>query len=303
MYNDLITIGNFTLHSYGLFIAIGIIAAYFTAEYRAKKKGMQHELVFWLVVWCLIFGFAGSKIVFFLTQVPRIIQDPAIFDLLDFLLNGWVVYGGILGGIVGGFLFCRRHKLPAWKWFDLGLASVALAQGFGRIGCFMAGCCYGVITDSPIGIVFPHLDAYPHVPTQLISAILDFLLFFFLILYDKKLKKNDGEGTAWYLILYSVGRFIIEFYRGDTIRGTIGGILSTSQFISFFTLAAGLVILINRRLALTDEEKALLADEDGGEAAEDAEAAGEEAMEEIEAAEEAEAAAEKAAEAAEDSEA
>ena len=89
---------------------------------------------------------------------------------------------------------------------------MALAQGFGRIGCFLAGCCYGAETSGPLAVIFPDTCQYappgvPLVPTQLISSALDFLLFFFLILYDRKWKKRDGEVTAWYLILYSAGRF------------------------------------------------------------------------------------------------
>ena len=248
MYNDLFSIGPITIHGYGLMTAVGILAAYFSAEYRAKKKGLKPEKIFGLVCWCVILGYLGSKMLYMITILPELIADPSLF--LRSLGDGWVVYGGILGGILGGYLYCRRSKLEAWKYFDLGLASVALAQGFGRIGCFLAGCCYGRETSGPIAITFTNSgfapNGVPLIPTQLVSSVLDFLLFFFLIFYDKKLKKRDGEVTAWYLILYSVGRFILEFLRGDLNRGSVGR-LSTSQFIGIFTLLAGIVLLILRR--------------------------------------------------------
>lgn len=260
MYNDLLTIGPFTIHGYGLMTAIGILAAYFTAEHRAKKKGLQPERVFGLVCWCVVLGYIGSKLLYLCTILPDLMADPGIF--WRSLGDGWVVFGGILGGILGGYLYCRRSKLEAWKYFDLGLVSVALAQGFGRIGCFLAGCCYGVETDCPLSVNFTHSDFAPpgnRVPTQLISSGLDFLLFFFLILYDRKWKKRDGEVTAWYLIFYSAGRFLLEFWRGDAARGSVGG-LSTSQFIGIFTLAAGLVLLVLRRRSPEKSEEKVVED-------------------------------------------
>ncbi len=149
MYNDLLTIGPLTIHGYGLMTAIGIIAAYFSAEYRAKKKGLQPERIFGLVVCCVVLGYLCSKLLYIITILPDLIANPDIF--LSSLADGWVVYGGILGGILGGWLYCRWKKLETWKYFDLGLASVALAQGFGRIGCFLAGCCYGAETSRPSG--------------------------------------------------------------------------------------------------------------------------------------------------------
>jgi phosphatidylglycerol:prolipoprotein diacylglycerol transferase len=248
MYNDLFSIGPLTIHTYGLMIGIGILAAYFTAEYRAEKKGLNPEMIFGLVIVCALMGFASSKLLYLITILPQVIEDPGL--ILSSLAGGWVVFGGILGGILGGYLYCRVRGLSTWDYFDLGLASVALAQGFGRIGCFFAGCCYGVETNGWYGIVFSHSNFAPNhvslVPTQLLSSAFDFFLFFFLCYYDKRKKKHTGEITALYLILYSIGRFIIEFFRGDLIRGSVG-VFSTSQFISIFVLIAGVVILIKRR--------------------------------------------------------
>lgn len=241
MKNELFSIGPFTVYGYGLMIAIGILAAYFVGEYRAKKYGLEADHVFNYVIWCVVGGFAGSKLLYFATNIKNILDNP---DFLYHLTDGWVVYGGIIGGIFSAMLYSKIKGLKFLKYFDMLIPSVALAQGFGRIGCFLAGCCYGRETDSPFGIIFHESQYAPNgvrlVPAQIISSGLDFLHFFILIWYAKR-KKADGQIGGLYLILYSIGRFILEYYRGDLIRGNVG-ILSTSQFISVFTVIAGIAL-------------------------------------------------------------
>ena len=139
-------------------------------------------------------------------------------------------------------------KTDFWKYFDLVMPSVALAQGFGRIGCLLAGCCYGRETNSIFSITFQNSDFAPNhvalIPTQIYSSVLDFL-HFGILLYIARHKKKDGQVAACYLIFYSIGRFVLEFFRGDLIRGSVG-MLSTSQFISLFILVAGILILVIR---------------------------------------------------------
>jgi len=254
MKNDFRLFNLFTIHGYGLMIAIGILSAYLTTEYRAKKKGMKYELIFNLAIWCVIGGILGAKLLFLITQIKSILSNPA--SLLD-ISEGFVVYGGIIGGIFAGFLFCKKHQLEFLKYFDLVMPSIALAQGFGRIGCLLAGCCYGVRTDSAFSIVFPenaYAPAHVHlIPTQPISSALDFLHFFVLVLLSKR-TKADGQIAGFYLIFYSIGRFILEFFRGDLERGSIAGI-STSQFISIFLLLAGICIVIIRGLSVKRSSK------------------------------------------------
>lgn len=241
MKNELFSIGPFTVYGYGLMIAIGIVAAYLVGEYRTKRKGLEPEHVFNYVLWCVIGGFACSKLLYIITDIKNIIANPKV--ILNFA-DGWVVYGGIIGGILAAVLYSKIKGLNFLAYFDVLIPSVALAQGFGRIGCFMAGCCYGKETSSPIGIVF-HESAYaPNgvslVPTQLISSGLNFAHFLVLIWFANR-KKADGQVGALYLILYSIGRFILEYFRGDLIRGSVGT-FSTSQFISVFVVIAGIAL-------------------------------------------------------------
>jgi len=153
--------------------------------------------------------------------------------------------GGILAGLLTAYLYCRKKGLIFAQWLDIMLPPVAVAQGFGRLGCFMAGCCYGLPTDSCLGVVFPAGSGAPAGiplwPTQLFSAGGDFLIAAILLLYDRK-EHPKGQVGILYLLLYAVGRFAIEFFRNDP-RGNVG-FLSTSQFISVFMVIAVVIYLV-----------------------------------------------------------
>lgn len=241
MYNDLLKLGPVTIHGYGLMIGIGFMMALLVANYRAKKNDFDADFIFNLAFVCIIFGMLGAKVLYLITEFRSIISNPAL--ILEFM-DGFVVYGGIIGGILSAYLYCRIKKKHFLAYFDLLIPSVALAQGFGRIGCFLAGCCYGAQTSSHFCVVFKNSyyapNNVPLIPTQLISSAGDFLIFVLLILLAKR-KPKSGTIASAYLILYGAGRFAVEFLRGDLIRGSIG-ILSTSQFISIFIVLAGFIL-------------------------------------------------------------
>lgn len=243
MYNDLFSIGGITFHGYGLMIGLGIMSAYLLAEYRSKKLGLQGDHIFSLLIYGAGFGLAGAKLLYYITIYKDIIKDPGLlFNISD----GFVVYGGIIGGIGAGYVYCRVKKISPLVYLDLVVPAIALAQGFGRIGCFLAGCCYGLPFDSPFSTTFSVSQFAPnHIPlfpTQLLSSGFNFLNFLVLSALSRKIKKT-GVVSACYLIFYSLGRFFIEFFRGDLIRGSVGT-LSTSQFISIFIALAGFLLLI-----------------------------------------------------------
>lgn len=238
MYNDILTIGSFTIHGYGLMIGLGVVAALLMGDRRSKKFGLDGEQIYGMTFCTVVLGFAAARVLFILTQWERFLQDP-----VQFLAgNGFVVYGGIIGGALTIYVFCRIKKLDVLAYLDLMIPSVALAQAFGRVGCFLAGCCYGKETDSWLGVVFTNSDFAPNgvkvLPTQLFMAVGDLLIMMILLWYASR-KPMRGRTSMLYLILYSVGRFGIEFLRNDN-RGTVG-VLSTSQFIAVFTLLIGSV--------------------------------------------------------------
>lgn len=236
MYNDILTIGPLTVHGYGLMIGIGIVAALLVGDFRAKRKGLNGDLIYGLTLTTVLLGFLAAKILFIITEWQDFIKHPMSY----IAGNGFVVFGGIIGGAITIWGYCKIKKMDFLDYLDLMIPSVALAQGFGRIGCFLAGCCYGKETDSFLGITFTESHFAPnHVklfPSQLVMAAGDFLIAAVLILYAKK-NPSKGRTSALYLMMYSVGRFFVEFTRNDD-RGFVGA-LSTSQFIGIFIFIVG----------------------------------------------------------------
>jgi phosphatidylglycerol:prolipoprotein diacylglycerol transferase len=251
MKNELISIGPITIYGYGLMIAIGVISAFLVADKRAQKMNLDENKLLNIAIWAVIGGILGAKFLYIVTQIKEIISDPK--SILD-VTRGFVVYGGIIGGIIAGVLYCKKAKINSMQYFDLIMPSVALAQGFGRIGCFLAGCCYGIETTSRFAVVFHESDFAPNgirlLPAQLISSGLNFIHFIVLILIARRSNK-EGQVAGFYLIFYSLGRFVLEFFRGDLARGSIGT-LSTSQFISIFVFIIGLVFVFRKKVADTD---------------------------------------------------
>ena len=242
MFND-INIGPLTLHMYGLMIAVGFLAALFLSEYWAKKKGLDRDILYGILGCAIVGGIVGCKLLYYIVELPQIIKDPSI--LLDFK-NGFVVYGGIIGGGLASMLYIKKIKKTAFlPYLDIVMPGVAVGQGFGRIGCFFAGCCYGARTESAFSIVFKHSDYAPNnvklIPTQLISSAGDFVIAAVLYFYLSR-KHADGRVGALYFILYGIGRFAIEFLRDD-YRGSIG-VFSTSQIISLAVVVLGAVLFV-----------------------------------------------------------
>ena len=236
MYNDLFTIGPVTIHGYGLMIGLGVVAALLMGDYRAKKKGLDSDAIYGMTFFAVVLGFASAKVLYIITQWKSFLQNP-LFYLSG---SGFVVFGGIIGAILTLYIYGKVKKLDLLRYLDLMVPSVALAQALGRIGCFLAGCCYGRETDSCLGVVFTHSAYAPNgvklLPTQLFMSAGDFLLMAILLWYSRK-ERMKGRTSALYIILYSLGRFALEFLRDDD-RGTVGS-LSTSQFIGILMAIAG----------------------------------------------------------------
>ena len=244
-----IQLGPLTLHVYGIMTAIGYLSAFLISERRGKKMGMDTDILYG-IFWCAVLGgSAGSRLLYYIVSFRDILRDPSI--LWNFQ-NGWVVYGGIIGGVLASMVYCRYKKADFVRYLDLVIPSVAFAVGCGRLGCFFAGCCYGRETDSIFHIQYWQSEYAPNgvklIPTQIYSSIGDFALAFLLMAYAKREPKK-GKIAAGYGILYSIGRFVIEMFRNDH-RGALGA-LSTSQMISIVILVLGIggFVLAEKRSA------------------------------------------------------
>jgi phosphatidylglycerol:prolipoprotein diacylglycerol transferase len=163
--------------------------------------------------------------------------------------GGLVWYGGVLFGALTAIYFIYKRKIPVWKFADIVSIALSVGLGFGRIGCTMAGCCYGKVCHAPFAIVFtdPHSAAplnVPLWPTQPVSAAANFLIAGILYLIYRK-RKFAGEVFGFYLIFYGTFRFLIEFVRATPKE--ILGAFSNNQIISIIMVSAGILILIYRK--------------------------------------------------------
>lgn len=228
-------IGPIPIRLYGLMIGLGFIIGVYLAAWQAKKEGVNADRVIDLGVYMLLTALVGSRLLFVLTELKHFTANP--FEAFAIWKGGLVFYGGVLAAIPVGIWYVKRHSLPVWKTADIMAPSIALGHAFGRLGCFFAGCCYGAQCSTSIGITFtdPHSLAplgVPLYPTQLMESSGEFLIFTALLLLRRS-KTSDGQLFWLYVLLYAVLRFIIEFFRGDAIRGLyFGSTISTSQIIA-----------------------------------------------------------------------
>jgi phosphatidylglycerol---prolipoprotein diacylglyceryl transferase len=256
MYPVLFRIGNFPIHTYGVFLALAFLCAILVTVRLAARDGLPPQKIYDLSLWMLLSSLIGSKILMFFTE-PEYRDQPMQLLSLDFLRSGGVFYGGLLGAVLTGYLLMRHYKLPWWKTADACAPGIALGNFFGRQGCFAAGCCWGKPTTLPWGVKFSQLgheitgvpfDLHLH-PTQLYESFSMLIVFFFLLWLHKH-KRFDGHVILLYALLYSIIRFAIEFVRDDP-RGDLFGLttltgLSTSQIISIFVGVSAAVLLIRR---------------------------------------------------------
>ena len=227
-------------------MALGFLAGLFWVRYDARQRGANAALAMDLVFYLILGGVLGSRILYVLIEVPDAFFDnPLIFFQL--WQGGLVFYGGLIGALVALLFFVIKHKVPFRLYADMCAPAVALGQAFGRIGCVLAGCCYGKELDHTTwySIIFPdHVNSFAPAgvalyPTQLMEAS-GMLLIFSLLLLVRRKQRFTGQMLATYLMLYAALRSTIEIFRGDLERGfVIEPWLSTSQFISLLVFAVG----------------------------------------------------------------
>ncbi|AKL97545.1 prolipoprotein diacylglyceryl transferase [Endomicrobium proavitum] len=252
MYPILIKIGEFSIYSYGFFVALGFLfAVLYLSKVIKKTKIISKDELYSLAVYLIIAAVVGARVLYELVEnFSGFISDP--LDVFRVWQGGLVFYGGLIAAVLVFIFYAVKNKKPLLKLSDIFAPAIALGHFFGRLGCFFAGCCYGKPTSQPWAVVFtdPETLAQPvaglHVhPTQLYEALGNFALFAVLALYNKK-EHKAGKTLAFYLTGYAVLRFIIEFFRDDYRGGDFLG-LSVSQIISIFMFAAGIAVLLKLR--------------------------------------------------------
>jgi phosphatidylglycerol:prolipoprotein diacylglycerol transferase len=256
MHPILIDFGFFQLPAYGVLLATAVIVALWTLRLRADRAGLDGtslvDFGLWLVIWALL----GAKLLLILVELPRYLRDPA--SILGTIRAGGVFLGGFVAAVIAAIVLLRRYKLPTLPSFDVLSPSLALGHAIGRIGCLLAGCCWGAACDLPWAITYTSPIAaenlgtplHQHVhPFPIYSFFFNFGLYALLAAFYRR-RPAAGRVFATYLLLYGSGRFLLEWTRGDAIRGfVLGGALSTSQLISagLVFIGIGLHLWIGRR--------------------------------------------------------
>lgn len=240
---------------YNIMVIIGIIFCFLYVIYICKKKNIDDNKI----IKVLLIGFIGvfigghllyaitriDLIVLFIHKIDRVDSFKLFIDCMHEIFGGSVFYGGLIGGLIASYIYIKKAKLDIDIVSDLSAPLIPLFHTFGRIGCFLTGCCYGI--ESKIGFTYKHslmelANGVNRFPIQLVEASYNLMLFIILTIFYNK-RKFKGKLIYVYLILYSIGRFIFEFFRGDEYRGFILR-LSTSQFISIILLIYSATILI-----------------------------------------------------------
>ena len=248
----LFTIGSIPIRGYGLMVAIGFLVAIFVASHRAKKQGISSQDISDLGFYILISAMLGARFFHYFQHLDEYGSFWSVFKVWE---GGLAYYGGFILALAVGVIYLYQKKLPIGKFLDVLSPCMILGLSIGRIGCFMAGCCFGKETSLPWGIPVrwtlldsSDINLYLH-PTQLYSSISLFIIFLILINIQKYMK-FPGQLFLFSVISYSIFRFLIDFIRYYSIEERIG-ILATSQFISIITgitsLAFMIVILMRKK--------------------------------------------------------
>lgn len=250
MHPVLFHIGPVTIYSYGFLIAIGALLGFTYLYFHGKKYfNVSFDQSNTLFIYLVIAGVLGGKFFMIFESPSYYLSNPG--KLLSG--SGFVFYGSLVFAIPTMLWFFKKNNLPAWGMLDIMGPTACIAHGFGRIGCFLAGCCYGKPTDSIFGVTY--IDAAcqaeplntPLHPTQLYEATFIFSIFILLTILKKK-KQFNGQLFLIYIMLYAVGRGVLELYRADLERGfVIKDIISNSQFISLLMISGALYFYVKLR--------------------------------------------------------
>jgi len=223
---------------YGILISLGMLLGIFIAYFEAKRLGYNPDDIIDLALWAIPAALIGARLYYVIFQWEY--YKGNILKILNTREGGLAIHGGIIGGVLAGYLFTRIKKMPFWKTADIVAPSIALGQAIGRWGNFINGEAHGGPTNLPWGIIVDGVKVHP---TFLYESLWDFGLFIFLILYRKK-KKFDGEVFLLYGIIYSAGRFWIEGLRTDSLM-FLG--MRVAQLISILIIVFGLLLYYKMR--------------------------------------------------------
>ena len=234
----LFRIGTFPIRSWGVLVALGFLVGLFFVRKRAEEKGLSSDIVYDLAIYILIAGIIGGRLVSVLFDLTYYVKNPLQIIMLQ--SGGMAIHGALIGGFLATWYFAKKHDLSLLSLGDIIAPAVLIGQGIGRIGCFLNGDDYGIITKMPWAVKFPGLVGMRH-PTQLYEMALDFIAFVFLWVFRDKFKSN-GEMLFTAVIAYSVIRFFVEIFRAD--MGILIWKLTWGEGVSLLAIIVSIIGLI-----------------------------------------------------------
>ncbi|MFO7783942.1 MAG: prolipoprotein diacylglyceryl transferase [Thermodesulfobacteriota bacterium] len=245
MYPDLVSIGPLTIHTYGLFVALGFASAIILTTWLGRKEGVPPQRVMDIAFMAIVWAIIGSRLFYVLLNLEYYRRQP--LDVFKLWQGGLVFSGGLVVAALALIWYLRRRRMPVLSTADLFAPGLALGQGIGRMGCFFAGCCYGQPLDAPWAVVFTHPNSLaplhvPLHPTQAYAAVGGIALFVVLMVLRKR-RAFQGQVFIWYMILHSTLRLVEERFRGD-YRGLVPGTeMSMTQLLALLVLVGSVVAL------------------------------------------------------------
>lgn len=241
-----IKIARYMIPSYWLMCMLGLLASGVLLYVRRKRFRFASDDTLHILLLGAIGAMIGAKALYLITIAPELLRRATEIDwsyrTIELLFSGgYVFYGGLIGGLLAAAAYCRRYRISLRAAADFYAPALPLFHVFGRIGCFLAGCCWGV--EAPWGVVYKQSLAAPNgvplFPVQLAEALCNLAICMILLLRERRLSGRQPAGGALllYAALYACVRFLLEFWRGDAVRGHFL-FFSTSQWISVFFLFA-----------------------------------------------------------------
>lgn len=235
------------IKSYGLMMAISFVLGYLLSVRRGRKYGLSSEVILDLVFGVFVTSLIGVRLMFVLTHLDEFDPWYRIFFIWD---GGLTLYGGILLATLGVWVMARRRGIPFLVMADIFSPGVILGIGLTRLGCFLAGCCFGNPTDCACGVTFPidapaseHFGQVPVVPSQLLGSAGGFLIFALLLLLEK-VSSYRGATFGRFLFLYGISRFLVDFTRYYEPDQILRFGLNNNQWISLGMMVSGLAVMI-----------------------------------------------------------
>jgi phosphatidylglycerol:prolipoprotein diacylglycerol transferase len=251
MHPILFHLGSVPIYTYGVLVAAGFVVGLFYARFQACKVGLDPDLIWNFAIYGILVALVSSKLWLLASEWDYYAANPGQIFSIATLQSAGTFYGGVVGGIVWTFVYTRVTRLPLLGVLDVCAAPIAFGHGIGRIGCFVAGCCYGKPTSLPWGVTFTSpiasriagtpLNVSLH-PTQLYEAAAEFVNFLLLVCLGTR-QKCSGQLIGAFFMLYGIERGTIEFLRGDPGRTMmLHDKISLMQIVSVVLIIAGALL-------------------------------------------------------------